>query len=78
MTTLSSERARLCQEGDLAAHATARLFDILHQDQKLYLVFEFVDLDLKKYMDSVGTSDGLGPMMVKVRRRRDAQKHGVV
>jgi cyclin-dependent kinase len=44
-----------------------RLFDILHQDQKLYLVFEFVDMDLKKYMDSVGNAaDGLSPLMVKV------------
>lgn len=43
-----------------------RLFDIVHQDQKLYLVFEFLDLDLKKYMDTVGNSEGLGPMMVKV------------
>lgn len=38
----------------------------MHQDQKLYLVFEFLDLDLKKYMDTVGNSEGLGPMMVKV------------
>lgn len=44
-----------------------RLFDIVHQDQKLYLVFEFLDLDLKKYMDTVGNAEGLGPMMVKVR-----------
>ncbi|KAJ9128323.1 Cyclin-dependent kinase catalytic subunit [Naganishia onofrii] len=44
-----------------------KLFDIVHQDQKLYLVFEFLDLDLKKYMDTVGNSEGLGPMMVKVR-----------
>ncbi|KAJ9100068.1 hypothetical protein QFC19_005748 [Naganishia cerealis] len=43
-----------------------KLFDIVHQDQKLYLVFEFLDLDLKKYMDTVGNSEGLGPMMVKV------------
>ena len=44
-----------------------RLFDILHQDQKLYLVFEFVDMDLKKYMDTVGNSpDGLSDLMVKV------------
>ncbi|KAJ9109229.1 Cyclin-dependent kinase catalytic subunit [Naganishia friedmannii] len=42
-----------------------KLFDIVHQDQKLYLVFEFLDMDLKKYMDTVGNSEGLGPMMVK-------------
>ncbi|KAG7531296.1 hypothetical protein FFLO_04474 [Filobasidium floriforme] len=43
-----------------------KLFDILHQDQKLYLVFEFVDMDLKKYMDTVGNAaDGLSDLMVK-------------
>ncbi|KAJ2310198.1 Cyclin-dependent kinase catalytic subunit, partial [Coemansia sp. RSA 2705] len=31
-----------------------KLFDIVYNDAKLYLVFEFLDLDLKKYMDSVG------------------------
>jgi len=29
-----------------------RLFDIVHADQKLYLVFEFLDVDLKRYMDN--------------------------
>ncbi|PWN20006.1 putative Cdk1-cyclin-dependent kinase 1 [Microstroma glucosiphilum] len=43
-----------------------RLYDIIHQESKLYLVFEFLDLDLKKYMDNVaGTADGLGPEIVK-------------
>ncbi|KAK0213734.1 kinase-like domain-containing protein [Armillaria fumosa] len=28
-----------------------RLLDIVHADQKLYLVFEFLDVDLKRYMD---------------------------
>lgn len=30
------------------------LHDVVHQDAKLYLVFEFLDKDLKKYMDAVG------------------------
>jgi cyclin-dependent kinase len=38
----------------------------VHSDSKLYLVMEFLDMDLKKYMDSVGDRDGLGPAMVKV------------
>ncbi|KAI0341303.1 Pkinase-domain-containing protein [Trametopsis cervina] len=29
-----------------------RLLDIVHADQKLYLVFEFLDVDLKRYMDN--------------------------
>ena len=29
-----------------------RLEDVIHADNRLYLVFEFLDLDLKKHMDS--------------------------
>ncbi|GAA6023648.1 hypothetical protein JCM11491_006185 [Sporobolomyces phaffii] len=42
-----------------------RLFDIVHSDTKLYLVFEFLDMDLKRYMDKVGDGDGMGPDIVK-------------
>ncbi|KAK8861407.1 cyclin-dependent kinase 1 [Kwoniella newhampshirensis] len=42
-----------------------KLFDIVHSDAKLYLVFEFLDMDLKKYMDTIGDKDGLGPNMVR-------------
>ena len=36
-----------------------RLLNIVHADgHKLYLVFEFLDLDLKKYMESLPISDG--------------------
>jgi hypothetical protein len=31
-----------------------RLHDVIHSEKKLNLVFEFVDTDLKKYIDSVG------------------------
>ncbi|KAK9766671.1 Cyclin-dependent kinase catalytic subunit [Basidiobolus ranarum] len=41
-----------------------RLLDIEHNDTKLYLVFEFLDLDLKKYMDFVG-AEGMTPKLVK-------------
>ncbi|KAJ1864840.1 Cyclin-dependent kinase catalytic subunit [Coemansia sp. RSA 989] len=41
-----------------------KLLDIVYNDAKLYLVFEFLDLDLKKYMDSVGPT-GLSPAQVK-------------
>jgi hypothetical protein len=33
------------------------LLDIVHADQKLYLVFEFLDVDLKRYMEN-GNSQG--------------------
>lgn len=47
-----------------------RLLDIIHQESKLYLVFEFLDLDLKKYMDNVAHSkEGMGPDIVRVSER---------
>jgi len=42
-----------------------RLLDVVHNDSKLYLVFEFLDLDLKRYMDSV-KQEGFSPLHVKV------------
>jgi serine/threonine protein kinase len=42
-----------------------KLLDLVHDDKRLWLVFEFLDMDLKKYMDS--TKDkGLSPSLVKV------------
>jgi serine/threonine protein kinase len=38
------------------------LLDVVHYNCKLYLVFEFLDQDLKRYMDMV---DRLDPMLVK-------------
>jgi len=29
-----------------------RLYDIIHADQKLFLVFEFIDMDLKRYIET--------------------------
>uniref|UniRef100_A0A060T6N5 Cyclin-dependent kinase 1 n=1 Tax=Blastobotrys adeninivorans TaxID=409370 RepID=A0A060T6N5_BLAAD len=42
------------------------LYNIVHSDShKLYLVFEFLDMDLKKYMESIPSGAGLEPPMVK-------------
>lgn len=41
------------------------LQEVLHVDRKLYLVFEYLDQDLKKYMDANGTA-GLSPVTTKV------------
>lgn len=47
---------------------TRSLLEIIHQESRLYLVFEFLDLDLKKYMDNVSSQpEGMGPEIVKVR-----------
>lgn len=35
----------------------ARLLDVVHSEKKLYLVFEFLSQDLKKYMDSAPASE---------------------
>lgn len=41
-----------------------RLLEVLHNDAKLYLVFEYLQKDLKKYMDGL-TSEGMPPKKVK-------------
>ncbi|KAJ6602740.1 kinase-like domain-containing protein [Mycena vulgaris] len=43
-----------------------RLLDIVHADQKLYLVFEYLDVDLKRYMEN-GNRDHapIAPHVVK-------------
>jgi hypothetical protein len=35
-----------------AMAVSCRLEDVIHSENRLYLVFEFLDLDLKKHMDS--------------------------
>lgn len=45
----------------------ARLLDVVHSEKKLYLVFEFLSQDLKKYMDSAPASE-LPLHLVKVAR----------
>eukprot|EP00038_Savillea_parva_P020480 m.31475 g.31475 ORF g.31475 m.31475 type:complete len:299 (-) comp4805_c0_seq1:171-1067(-) len=40
-----------------------KLHEVIHAEAKLYLVFEFLEFDLKKYMDSV--QGMLDPMLVK-------------
>jgi len=42
-----------------------RLLDVIHCDMKLYLAFEYLSKDLKKYMDSLPTSESLHPNLVK-------------
>lgn len=42
-----------------------RLYDVIHTESKLMLVFEFMDLDLKKYMDMHGDRGALEPAVVR-------------
>lgn len=49
---------------DVADHFCS-LLDVIHCDQKLFLVFEFLSQDLKKFMDNYN-GVGLNPDLVKV------------
>nr|QOY46745.1 cyclin-dependent kinase 1 [Ambystoma andersoni] len=42
-----------------------RLQDVLMQDSRLYLIFEFLSMDLKKYLDSIPSGQYVDPMLVK-------------
>ena len=42
------------------------LENIIHHDSKLYLVFEFMQMDLKKYLDSIPSGQQVDPMLLKV------------
>ena len=35
----------------MCIYCVCRLMEVLHCDRKLYLVFEYLDYDLKKFMD---------------------------
>ncbi|KAK3940392.1 kinase-like domain-containing protein [Diplogelasinospora grovesii] len=41
------------------------LHDVIHTENKLMLVFEYMDGDLKKYMDTQGDRGALKPMVIK-------------
>ncbi|KAL4764185.1 Cdk5/Pho85 family cyclin-dependent kinase [Aspergillus foveolatus] len=41
------------------------LYDVVHTENKLMLVFEYMDQDLKKYMDTHGNHGQLEPAIVK-------------
>lgn len=41
------------------------LHDVIHTENKLMLVFEYMDGDLKKYMDTHGDRGALKPMVIK-------------
>src|SRR5271154_3529624 len=41
------------------------LHDVIHTENKLMLVFEYMDKDLKKYMDTNGDRGALNPLTIK-------------
>mmetsp|Transcript_46463 Transcript_46463/g.123308 ORF Transcript_46463/g.123308 Transcript_46463/m.123308 type:complete len:299 (+) Transcript_46463:123-1019(+) len=42
-----------------------QLKDVVHSENKLHLVFEFLEHDLKKHMDQHNASGGMPPQMIK-------------
>ena len=42
-----------------------RLYDVIHTETKLVLIFEYCDQDLKKYMDQHGDRGALDPVTVR-------------
>ncbi|XP_066594574.1 cyclin-dependent kinase 1 [Prorops nasuta] len=42
-----------------------RLIDVLMEEPRLYLIFEYLTMDLKKYMDSLGNGKLMEPSTVK-------------
>lgn len=61
---LVCQRTTADQRADTALRAL-RLHDVIHSENRLYLVFEYLDQDLKKHMDSV--PGGMSPKLIKVR-----------
>jgi serine/threonine protein kinase len=41
------------------------LYDVIHTDTELVLVFEYMDQDLKKYMDVCGVKGAIEPKLIK-------------
>jgi hypothetical protein len=50
---------------EISVHVVFRLLDVIHEEMKLYLMFEYLDRDLKKYMDNA-PPDGIPLDLVKV------------
>ena len=50
----------------LSLSLSYRLEEIIHQDSKLYLVFEFMSMDLKKYLDTIPSGQYIDPVLLKV------------
>ncbi|PRP80443.1 hypothetical protein PROFUN_11898 [Planoprotostelium fungivorum] len=53
----------ICLLKELSHAYIVKLLDVIHCRNRLYLVFEFIDYDLKKYIDSVQTT--LNPKLVQ-------------
>lgn len=60
----STALREICLLKGLHHPAIVELLDVTYTEDKLYLVFEYLDYDLKKYIDLCTTR--LGPSLIKV------------
>ena len=63
----SSALREICLLKELNHKNIVRLYDVVHSERKLTLVFEYCDQDLKKYFDSCNGE--IDQSVVKVRLR---------
>uniref|UniRef100_A0ACB8ENC9 Cyclin-dependent kinase 2 n=1 Tax=Sphaerodactylus townsendi TaxID=933632 RepID=A0ACB8ENC9_9SAUR len=60
---------------EMWGEGTTRLLDVIHTENKLYLVFEFLNQDLKKFMDSSTSISGVELPLIKHRVLHRDQNH---
>lgn len=56
---------------ELSHPNVVNLRDVIYSDNRLYLVFEHLDQDLKKFMDSSSQKNGMDPRLVKVLYQKE-------
>lgn len=47
-----------------------RLRDVILTDARLYLIFEYLAMDLKKYFDCLGENEDMDVGLIRVRERK--------
>lgn len=64
----------------LSPFCSFRLEDVLMEESKLFLVFEFLNMDLKKYVDSLESGKYLDKKLIKsyVHQVRYGQIYGLI
>jgi hypothetical protein len=45
-----------------------RLRDVILTDARLYLIFEYLAMDLKKYFDCLGENEDMDIVLIRVRK----------
>jgi cyclin-dependent kinase len=61
---------------DILSFLTRRLYDVLHTEKKLTLIFEYLDSDLKKFLDSYGGD--IDTLTIKVKALEQLLLHFAV